>query len=292
MAGISSKAAGKLQNKRLYNGKELQSQEFSDGSGLELYDYGARMQDPQLGRFWVQDRYAEKYFSLNPYQYAANNPILIIDNNGDSLIVGGSATATAKFDQSVNQGLGGFYTVGTTSTGKYTLNASNINGPMSAEQTSFYNTLNESISSPKDVSFDVVDANDAISQQVTIGDCACYSGSPVTTHTMDIDDMNAFGTQGALKTQGWIAHEVKEGFELQTKTPSNIADAHYVKAKAAETGANGVIRDIKPGVAEQSVTAGNKTTITVVVKNNPTAPPRNVNIEFTNGNVTKIVHNQ
>ncbi|MCK4554522.1 hypothetical protein KAU19_06230, partial [Candidatus Parcubacteria bacterium] len=50
----------------------------------EWYDYGARFYDALLGRFHTLDRFSEKYYSLSNYVYAANNPVLFIDVNGDS----------------------------------------------------------------------------------------------------------------------------------------------------------------------------------------------------------------
>lgn len=82
MAGISSKAAGKLENKSKFGGKELESKEFSDGSGLELYDFGARNLDPQIGRWHSKDPLAEKAYSLTPYRYSFNNPLLFVDPDG------------------------------------------------------------------------------------------------------------------------------------------------------------------------------------------------------------------
>lgn len=86
MSGISCDSKNASENTYKYNGKDLQHHEFCDSSGLELYDYGARTQDPQLGRMWQQDPMASSYQRLTPYNYVANNPVNGIDPDGRDVI--------------------------------------------------------------------------------------------------------------------------------------------------------------------------------------------------------------
>ncbi len=100
MAGISDKAVKQdyAENKyRFNNGSELQNKEFSDGSGLEMYDAIHRMYDPQLGRFGQIDPLPEFNVDLSPYSFANGDPISHVDPLGDTAWKDlPTATVTAK----------------------------------------------------------------------------------------------------------------------------------------------------------------------------------------------------
>ena len=60
------------------------SKELEMMSGLNSYDYGARQYNSVVPAWDRVDPLCEKYYSISPYAYCANNPIRFIDPDGEA----------------------------------------------------------------------------------------------------------------------------------------------------------------------------------------------------------------
>ena len=169
-----------------YNGKELDTKK-----GLNWYDYGARHYDAALGRFATVDRFADKYSSMSPYQYAANNPVVNLDINGDSIIT----TLTTQVDgKTVNVD----YTYRTDSKGNYGF--FDAQGNKYSGEDAFMNNLSKALADLREGAVGNALVNELINSERKVNianrkeNGADLNGSYVT--------WNASDTEGGLNTAG------------------------------------------------------------------------------------------
>ncbi len=67
--------------------EKYQGKEWNPAAAFNVYDFGARIYDPALGRWLSQDPMAEKYYPHSPYLFCAGNPMKFVDPDGSSEIL-------------------------------------------------------------------------------------------------------------------------------------------------------------------------------------------------------------
>ncbi len=67
-----------------FNGKENDDEVKGEGNSI---DFGARMYDPRVGRWFKMDPLVGRYPHLSSYNFAANSPLQFIDPDGKKIII-------------------------------------------------------------------------------------------------------------------------------------------------------------------------------------------------------------
>lgn len=286
MAGISSKAAGRIENKIKFNSYE-QNSDFDINIGESFF----RVHDPQIGRWFQIDPKSEKYFCLTPYSTMSDNPVLIFDPLGDDLEVIGKKKNVDEAIAEMNRILDGFYTV-TTEKGKVKVTKTEKAGEMSDQTKGFFSVLNSIATNPNGTAtIEVVRKSGSV-------DIDSWNNKK-----MDIADVKKFGDGKYMSSASVMAHILAEQESLQIdnkgyigKTVSDFATAYerdHGKAKDAEEIVTGYGRSSWELDGTNRNFAGNTTGNYIFnyykkIENTHEYEKHSVTVKFKNGNVKKV----
>ena len=95
VTGISAESSAKA-NDRYYNGKEAQDV-------VGWYDFGARMYNPEIGRWMTVDPMTENQEQWSPFHYTYDNPVRFTDPDGREPCCGGAMNFVMGFTHAFNE---------------------------------------------------------------------------------------------------------------------------------------------------------------------------------------------
>ncbi len=233
-------------------GEEFVDQQTSDWSAA--YKFSGKEKDAETGYNYFGARYymsdlsiwasvdplSDKYPSLSPYVYCANNPIIIIDPDGRDLILTGkkeNVNATVKL---MNESVGRKVFKADNKTGNISAKKLNDNqyNKLSESGKAFYN-LAEGIANDKDKKVAIgVERN---ANDVFIGN---YDSEKI-----DIGDIKAIGKGEGLNSSSALAHELGEQIQKQTNrgTEAGNRTNSHAAGKVAEESVSGYHRGSESG---------------------------------------------
>jgi RHS repeat-associated protein len=83
--GMEYGESSENQSMMTFQNYQFGGKEFDRKYELNLYDFGARFYDATRGQWTTPDPLTEKYYSISPYVYCANNPMKFVDPDGRAI---------------------------------------------------------------------------------------------------------------------------------------------------------------------------------------------------------------
>ena len=200
--------------------------------------FGARYYDSDLMTGWLSvDPMADKYPSLSPYAYCANNPVKLVDPDGEELVFTGESEYVNSLLKIMNSCFSFSSDVFSIVDGKVQsreLNSEELS-LMSEKQQAFYNTIMSAVNDEKTISIGIVNN----SKDVLFGSW--------NLNAIDVADMQTLGNEEGFDMYAVIGHEIAEQQYKQTSSSPSYPIGHYKYGLKAEEKISGYFRTSEYG---------------------------------------------
>ena len=281
-----------------FNNKMKENELYGEGCG---YDFGARMYDARIGRWWSVDPESGKYVSHSPYCFVGDMAILMVEIDGRVWKLYGSRHQINKFKSALSNEFGGNVTVSINSQGIVSLTIKK-GKTLEGYQKRLYDKLNTVISDENTtVNMELVSGRNrkkvAIDQyEGKTKECKDDNGKADITDAMQLFDLKdakklSNGSEGNISLGGIIAHSVVEAYtgeKLRQNGEYIKSDEdwenRYEKAHSAGQDAQYEV-DNKELVSERVMP---NESVRIELKDKTTGKLSKINYSYKNRNIDKV----